>query len=175
MKRRSVLRVVGHWSIAALFASLGSPVTVNVGFAEGDWENEFFAAALPIITKAHAVRAFKLTEKVYASGPDLTLEGLNPLPPSVELSTSQKDYLISKLSDPASYNFKGRKAMRFYADYGLIFEGSGIPNVLLISTSFEGARLVLENPLSSRFAIVNLELIFPELMSLLEPAIKKGG
>lgn|SRR5208337_4238204 len=175
MKRRSVLRVLGQWSIAALLANLGSSVTVSEGFAEGDWEDEFLAVALPIITNARAVRVFKLTEKVYASGPDLTLERFNPLPPSVELSTSQKDFLISKLSDPASYNFKGRKAMRFYADYGLIFEGSGIRNVLLISTSFEGARLVLEKPLSSQFAIVNLELIFPELMSVLEPALNKGG
>lgn len=174
LHRRSLLGDLGYWSLAFLLANVANSAAINEGFAGDDWASEFFEVALPIITKASTVRVFKLSEQLYASGQDLTLEKMSPLPPAVELSEPQKNTLISMLSNRASYNFAGRKAMRFYADYGLIFEGSGIPNVLLISTSFEGARLVLENPFASRYAIVNLELVFPELISLLEPVLHKG-
>jgi hypothetical protein len=167
MDRRKLLRVFARWSLFALIASIGSVVIPSKGSSEIDAANDFLEVALPILAKATAVRAFKLPKRLYAGEPDLTLGTLGPLPLSKELQPSQKDFLVSKLSDKSSYMFGVRKAMRFYADYGLIFEGSGIPNALLVSTDFRGARLVLGEPFSARTSIVNLDPIFPTLIEQL--------
>jgi hypothetical protein len=169
MNRRRALQTLYRWSITTLLVNAGSGAIAGGrdGDESSEWADEYFKAARPIYEKATSIRGVKLS-KVYGGKADLTVEKLSPLPGGKELSKEHQRYLIGKLLDISSYNFEGRQATLFYANYGFIFEGDGVsPNILLISTGFKGARLVLEKPLHPRIAIVNLERMFPELESLL--------
>lgn len=132
----------------------------------------YFGTALPIFSRCTAVLAFKLRKPVYAESPGLTLEDLKEMPKPQELDEHEKSFLISKLSDPSSYIFGLQKPMQFYADYGLIFEGSGIPNMLLISSYSKSARLVLASRFSPANSIVNIDPVFPELIEHLRKSLQ---
>lgn len=141
------------------------------GICQADERSQFFEVARPIFSDARSVRLFSLSERLYAGGADLTLEKLGPLPSSSEVNANFRRFLLSMLNDESSYLFGVRKATRFYADRGLIFEGSGNKNVFLISTDFKGGRLVLEKPLDPRVFIVNLDPIFPRLLQELSQSL----
>jgi hypothetical protein len=139
-------------------------LTPREGNCQLDEQNEYFEVARPIFLKSSSVLLFSLPERLYAGGADLTLEKIGSTSSAKEVSANFREFLISRLADRSSYLFGVRKATRFYADRGLIFQGSGIRNVFLISTDFEGGRLVLDRPLNPRVFIVNLDPIFPRLL-----------
>ncbi len=168
MNRRRLLQVLGRLSGAGLSVNAAWAIMLSEAVGETDWQKDFFQVALPIFSRATGVRGYKFPERFYAGNDDLTLDNLPPLSPLRELDADQKRFLVTRLSDETSYVFKARKSMRFYADYGLVFGGSRIPNnVFLVSIDFAGGRLVLERPLSSRVSIVNLDPIFLRLLQQL--------
>jgi hypothetical protein len=148
------------------------PLGPSDGICEPDEQTEFFEVARPIFSNAKSIQSFSLPERLYAGGLDLTLEKLGPIPSPKEVNASVRQFLVSKLTDGSSYLFGVRKATRFYADRGLIFEGAAAKNAFLISTDFQGGRLVLERPLDPRVFIVNLDPIFPELLEELNRSVQ---
>ncbi|MGA7327273.1 MAG: hypothetical protein WBX25_22990 [Rhodomicrobium sp.] len=148
-------------------------MTAKKAASESGETRDFLEAFLPILKKTKEISIFRLPERLYAGNRDMTLENLKPLPQTTKLSESQKEFIVSRLSNKSSYLFEYLKAMRFYADYGVIFQGVGVPpNVLLISVDFRGARLVLEEPFSARDAIVNLDPVFAELLEQLKKSFQ---
>jgi hypothetical protein len=162
--RRRLLWEFVRGSRSAMTIAVALTLTPREGNCQLDEQNEYFEVVRPIFLKSSSVLLFSLPERLYAGGADLTLEKIGSTSSSKEVSANFREFLVSKLTDRSSYLFGVRKATRFYADRGLIFQGSGIRNVLLISTDFEGARLVLDRPLNPRAFIVNLDPIFPKLL-----------
>lgn len=158
MDRRQMLVLVG-----GLLAVAVGVLMLSKDASPVPGEGDFLEAALPIFSRATSIRAFKLPEPRYADSADLTLESLKELPQSKEIDPNLEKFLVTKLSERSSYIFGLQKPMPFYADYGLVFEGSGTPNVLLISTFSKSARLVLGDRFSPNRSIVNIDPLFPEL------------
>lgn len=133
---------------------------------------EYFETARPIFSEAKSIKAFSLPQPIYAGGADFTLESLSSIGSPREISENFKAFLKAKLIDKSSYLFGVRKATRFYADRGLLFETPDKRSSLLISTEFQGGRLVLARRLDPRVFIVNLDPIFPSLLTLLTQALQ---
>jgi hypothetical protein len=172
MDRRPLLQVLWQGLAAAFCASAGGFAAQSEAGIETPSRTVFFEAALPILSRCTAVLAFKFQKPIYAEGPDLTLKNLKEIPKPRELDEHEKSFLVCRMSDPSSYIFGLQKPMQFYADYGLIFKGSDIPNMLLISTSSKSARLVLESRFSPAYSIVNIDPVFPELIEQLKKALQ---
>jgi hypothetical protein len=146
--------------------TIGAALTLfpREGICQSDEQSQYFEVARPIFSKSSSVLLFSLPERLYAGGADLTLEKIGPPSSPKEVSRDFREFLVAKLLDQSSYLFGVRKATRFYADRGLVSQGSGIRSVFLISTDFEGGRLVLDRTLNPRVFIVNLDPIFPKLL-----------
>jgi hypothetical protein len=69
--------------------------------------------------------------------------------------------IIDILFNPRSYIFGAFKAMPFFADYALVFNDIDPTAIFLLSSSYQGGRLVLNMPVSARASIVNLDPTFP--------------
>jgi hypothetical protein len=164
--RRQLLRDFARLSAWAFATMPWLTLSPNYGICQADEEREFFEVARPIFSKSDSVSVFSLTERLYAGAADLTLEKI-PTYPSKELNSSSRSFLLSTLNNSSSYLFGVRKATRFFADSGLIFEGYVPKNVFLLSTDFRGGRLVLERPLNPRLFIVNLDPVFPQILEQL--------
>jgi hypothetical protein len=162
--RRRLLRGFVRGSRSVITIATGLTLIPRKGICQSDEQSQYFEVARRIFLRSSSVLLFSLPERLYAGGADLTLEKLGPPSSPKEVSENFREFLISKLTDQSSYLFGVRKATRFYADRGLIFQGSGTRNAFLISTDFEGGRLVLDRPLSPRVFIVNLDPIFPRLL-----------
>jgi hypothetical protein len=144
----------------------------STGVCRADEQSEYFELADPIFTNAISVRVFSFPQPLYAGGAELTVEALGQIPATKEVNADFRKFLTSELTHPSSYMFGLRKATRFYADLGLIFEGPEPKNIFLISTEFKGGRLVLERPLNPRAFIVNLDPIFPRLLQQLNESLQ---
>ena len=125
MDRRQMLRVLRRGAVLGPLVSIGGFV---VSSKSAPSEADFLEAALPIFSHSSGIRAFRLQKPLYAESPDLTLQSLKELPESKEVDPNLKSFLVAKLSDRSSYIFGLEKPMPFYADYGLVFDGSGTPN-----------------------------------------------
>src|ERR1700742_3430751 len=161
MNRRQFLDNVVRWGRSSLAIAGGFALAPDEVSGQSDEQSQFFEIAFPIFSETKSVRSFALPGRIYAAAADLTLEKLGTLPESREVDGSFKDFLVSRLTKESSYLFGVRKAMRFFADSGLIFEGTPNKNVFLISMDFQGGRLVLNRSLDPRTFIVNLDPIFP--------------
>jgi hypothetical protein len=173
MNRRRFLKNFARWGRSSLAIAAGFALVPHEVRGQSDERSQFFEIAFPIFSETKSVRSFALPDRIYAAAADLTLEKLGPPPISREVDESFKEFLVSRLTQESSYLFGVRKAMRFYADSGLIFEGSANKNVFLISRDFSGGRLVLDRPLDPRTFIVNLDPIFPALLERLNKSLQR--
>ncbi len=173
MNRRQFLHNFACWGRSSLAIAGGFALVPHELSGQSDEQSKYFEVAFPVFSEAKSVRSFALPDRIYAAAADLTVEELGPPPIAKEVDESFKEFLISRLNKEASYVFGVRKAMRFYADSGLIFEGSANKNIFLISRDFSGGRLVLDRPLDPRTFIVNLDPIFPELLERLNKSLQR--
>jgi hypothetical protein len=171
MDRRLFLRALSG-GLAAAFSNAGGGAAQGQLVSEIPNRSVFFEAALPIFSHCTAILAFKFQTLLYAESPELTLKDLKDLPKPRELDEQAKSFFVTRLSDPSSYIFGFQKPMQFYADYGIIFVGGSVPNVLLISTSSKSARLILERRLDPANFIVNIDPLFPTLVDRLRTALQ---
>ena len=172
LNRRRFLVTLAYLSGSALGMMSTAILISDRANCQTDEETEYFETANPIFYKSQSIRVFAFPEPIYAGGVDLTVETLGQIPKANEINESSRRFIMSKLTEASSYQFGLRKATRFYANRALIFEGTNVKNVFLISTDFRGGRLVLERPLNPRVFIVNLDPIFSELSEVLTRSLQ---
>ena len=173
MKRRDVLRGIAQAGLALAGAVACAGRAPRAEGPRGK-PNKFLALLQPILATATGVRLYRYPKEVYGGARNLTVRSLPPLPEdSVTLDDALKNYFLAALKDDASYLTGVLKATQFYADYAIVFEGSKIPHVVLISTSYAGAEIVLSNPINGADSLANLDPIFSDFMENVDKAFNK--
>jgi hypothetical protein len=136
-------------------------------------EKTFFSAFYPLL-KSENVSAFKFERPCeICHRAELTIGAVSEEKKSVRRELSQEDrgFFISILSRPGSYIFNLQKAMPFFADYGLSFEGGSTPNYFLLSSFGRTGRLVLNEKLPADISIVNLDPVFGAIIGRLHEVL----
>lgn len=172
MDRRRVVLGLAR-ACACTFAATGGITSAGAETkAETPRPNVFHDLVAPLAARATGIRVFKFRQPYYAGTKNRTVAALAPLPKGVMLAPEARDFIKAALADESSYLAGVLKATRFYADYGMVLEGTGTPNIILVSTTYKGAVLVLSRPIPGSDAYANLDPVFAEVEGWLKQSLR---
>ena len=157
------------FSLVLCFTPIFSAVPADAGIlhraAANDVDGDVFLAKItPILSESRSMRVFAFSPACQkCHNANLTLNDFASLPPGNPLNAETQIFLKKILAQRSSFLFGIRKAMPFFADYGIIIDGAASRSLFLISSYGNMGRLVTLEPIPARVSIVNIDPIISVL------------